>query len=40
MGEQQIVAKAGPKKPKLENLTLSQWSVANLAMVWVAHLCA
>ena len=32
-GEQQIVVKAGPKKPKLENLTLSQWSVANLAIL-------
>ena len=33
-GEQQIVVKAGPKKPKLENLTLSQWSVANLAILY------
>ena len=33
-GEQQIVVKLGPKKPKLENLTLSQWSIANLAILY------
>ena len=32
-GEQQIVVKSGPKKPKLENLTLSQWSIANLGIL-------
>ena len=33
-GEQQIVVKSGPKKPKLENLTLSQWSIANLGILY------
>lgn len=33
-GEQQIIVKAGPKKPRLENLTLCQWSVANLAILY------
>ena len=32
-GDQQIVVKSGPKKPRLENLSLSQWSVANLAIL-------
>lgn len=33
-GDQQIVVKSGPKKPRLENLTLCQWSVANLAILY------
>lgn len=33
-GEKQVVIKSGPKKPRLENLTLSQWSVANLAILY------
>ena len=33
-GEQQVVVKSGPKKPKLENLSLSQWSIANLAILY------
>ena len=33
-GDQQIVVKSGPRKPKLENLTLSQWSIANLAIIY------
>ena len=33
-GEQQLVIKSGPKKPKLESLTLSQWSTANLAILY------
>lgn len=33
-GEQSIILKAGPKKPLLENLTLSQWSIANLAILY------
>ena len=33
-GDQQFVVKSGPKKPRLENLTLSQWSVANLAILY------
>ena len=33
-GNQQIVVKSGPKKPRLENLTLSQWCVANLSILY------
>ncbi|MEW8544995.1 MAG: hypothetical protein AB2693_15835, partial [Candidatus Thiodiazotropha sp.] len=33
-GEQKLVIKSAPKKPKLEQLTLSQWSVANLAILY------
>ncbi|MES9970253.1 MAG: hypothetical protein ABW092_09480, partial [Candidatus Thiodiazotropha sp.] len=33
-GTQQVVLKSGPKKPKLENVTLAQWSVANLAILY------
>ena len=33
-GVQQLVFKSGPKKPRLENLTLSQWSIANLAILY------
>lgn len=33
-GDQQLVIKSGPKKPRLESLTLSQWSVANLAILY------
>ena len=33
-GSQQIVVKSGPKKPKLEQISLSQWSVANLAILY------
>ena len=33
-GDQQIIVKSGPKKPRLENLSLSQWSVANLAILY------
>lgn len=33
-GDQQIVVKSGPKKPRIENLTLSQWSVANLSILY------
>ena len=33
-GDQQIIVKSGPRKPKLENLTLSQWSIANLAILY------
>ena len=33
-GEQQLIIKSGPKKPKLESLTLSQWSIANLAILY------
>ena len=31
-GSQQIVVKSGPKKPKLVQISLSQWSVANFAI--------
>ena len=30
-GTQQVIVKSGPRKPKLENVTLAQWSVANLS---------
>ena len=33
-GDQRIVVKSGPKKPLLENLTLSQWSIANMAILY------
>lgn len=33
-GEQKLVLKSAPKKPKLESLTLSQWSFANLAILY------
>ena len=33
-GDQQFIVNSGPKKPRLENLTLSQWSVANLAILY------
>ena len=33
-GDQQIVMKSSPKKPRLENITLCQWSVANLAILY------
>ena len=33
-GDQQIIVKLGPNKPKLENLTFSQWSIANLAILY------
>ncbi|MEW8544941.1 MAG: hypothetical protein AB2693_15555 [Candidatus Thiodiazotropha sp.] len=33
-GDKQIIVKSGPKKPRLENLTLSQWSVANLSILY------
>ena len=29
----QIICRSGPKKPKLENLAVSQWSVANIAIL-------
>ena len=33
-GSQQVVVKSGPRKPKLENVSLAQWSVANLAILY------
>ena len=33
-GAHQVVLKSGPRKPKLENVTLAQWSVANLAILY------
>ena len=33
-GDQHLVIKSGPRKPKLESITLSQWSVANLAILY------
>lgn len=33
-GTQQVIVKSGPRKPKLENVTLAQWSVANLVILY------
>ena len=33
-GSHQAVLKSGPKKPKLENVTLAQWCVANNAILY------
>lgn len=33
-GDQQVIVKSGPKKPKLENLSPSQWSITNLAILY------
>lgn len=33
-GTQQVVLKSGPKKPKIENVTLAQWSVASNAILY------
>ena len=36
-GSHQVVLKAGPKKPKLETVSLSQWTIANLAILYKLH---
>ena len=36
-GSNQVVLKSGPKRPKLENVTLAQWSVTNLAILYKLH---
>ena len=36
-GSHQVVLKAGPKTPKLEIISLAQWSVANLAILYKLH---
>ena len=33
-GSQQVILRSGPKKPKLESVSLAQWSVANLASLY------
>ncbi|MES9882076.1 MAG: hypothetical protein ABW185_14470 [Sedimenticola sp.] len=33
-GDQQLVVKSGPRKPKLENVSFTQWSIANLAILY------
>ena len=33
-GSHQVVLKSGPKKPKLESITLAQWTIANLAILY------
>ena len=33
-GTQQVVIKTGPHRPKLETVTLAQWSVANMAILY------
>ena len=36
-GSHQEVLKAGPKKPKLETVSLSQWTIANLTILYKLH---
>ena len=36
-GSHQVVLKSGPKKPKLENVSLAQWTIANLAIMYKLH---
>lgn len=36
-GSHQVVLKSGPKKPRLENVSLAQWTVANLAILYRLH---
>ena len=36
-GSHQVVLKSGPKKPKLENVSLAQWTIANLAILYKLH---
>ena len=33
-GSHQVILKSGPKKPKLENVSLAQWTIANLAILY------
>ncbi|MES9884142.1 MAG: hypothetical protein ABW185_25125 [Sedimenticola sp.] len=33
-GDQQLVVKSGSRKPKLENVSFTQWSIANLAILY------
>ena len=33
-GTQQVILKSGPEKPKIENVTLAQWCVANNAILY------
>ena len=33
-GDQQVIVKSGPKKTKLDNLSLTQWSIANVAILY------
>jgi len=35
--EFEIVCRSGTRKPKLENLTISQWSAANIAILYKLH---
>ena len=36
-GSHQVVLKSGPRKPRLENVSLAQWTVANLAILYKLH---
>ena len=36
-GSHQVILKSGPKKPKLENVSLAQWTIANLAILYRLH---
>ena len=36
-GSHQVILKSGPKEPKLENVSLAQWTIANLAILYRLH---
>ena len=36
-GDFEFICRAGPRKPKLENVTISQWSGANIAILYKLH---
>lgn len=36
-GSHQVILKSGPRKPRLENVSLAQWTVANLAILYKLH---
>ena len=36
-GSHQVILKSGPKKPKPENVSLAQWTIANLAILYRLH---
>ena len=36
-GSHQVILKSGPKKPKLENVSLAQWTIPNLSILYRLH---
>ena len=36
-GSHQVILKSGPKKHKIENVSLAQWTIANLAILYRLH---